>query len=108
MIYAVNELLEAVSKTPSFIRCADIVYNGTTPPKTIRLVDCHDVREYGEFLSQMSFEYDNGYKDDGVLSGTVWLLDGSWLARREYDGTEWWEHHNIIPPIPEYLKFKGR
>lgn len=36
-----------------------------------------------------SINYDNGY---GLqqLFGEIVFKDGSWLSRREYDGSEWW------------------
>jgi hypothetical protein len=33
------------------------------------------------------------------FSALVWLDDGTWLSRGEYDGSEWWEH-NQLPTIP--------
>jgi len=32
----------------------------------------------------------------------VWLTNGVWLDRGEYDGAEWWEHH-VYPQIPYNL-----
>ena len=40
----------------------------------------------------MNFEYDNGFGGQ-ELYGTIWLKDGTWCTRGEYDGSEWWEHH---------------
>jgi len=48
-----------------------------------------------EFLDR---QYDSGYGEQ-KLFGIVWLQDGSWLTRGEYDGKEWWEH-NKRPLIP--------
>ena len=55
--------------------------------------------EYETFLKELDFEYDNGY---GILelSGLVWFDDNSWLERREYGGSEWWEYKQY-PEIPE-------
>lgn len=42
--------------------------------------------------------YDNGYGSAEVaLDLTIMLKDGTWLARKEYDGSEWWTH--CKPPI---------
>ena len=35
--------------------------------------------------------YDSGYGMQHLF-GTIVLRDGSWLAREEYDGSEWWRH----------------
>lgn len=41
--------------------------------------------------------YDNGYGSQEVLpSLRIAFEDGTWLERREYDGSEWWEH--AVPP----------
>ena len=57
--------------------------------------------QYGDFLSKLDFNYNNGYGGQ-ELFGTIWNNDGSWLERGEYDGSEWWEHHSY-PEIPQEL-----
>ena len=54
--------------------------------------------ELEDFKDFMNFEYDNGFGGQRLF-GTIWLKDGTWCTRGEYDGSEWWEHHkrpNII------------
>lgn len=51
-----------------------------------------------EVLPRLDFEYDNGYGRQ-ELEGTVWYSDGTWSERGEYDGSEWWEHHES-PSLP--------
>ena len=60
--------------------------------------------EYKQFLEKLDFEYDNGF---GLqqLFGVVWFEDGTWATRGEYDGSEWWEVHEI-PEIPDHLKIR--
>ena len=71
------------------------MYNGSKPA----LYD--DYRE--AVISDMGkYEYDSGYGGQ-ELFGTVWMDNGEWLTRGEYDGSEWWEHHRR-PSIPEYLE----
>jgi hypothetical protein len=53
------------------------------------------------FMESLDLEYDNGYGGQ-ELFGFVWLEDGTWLSRGEYDGSEWWEY-NISPEIPSEL-----
>jgi len=37
------------------------------------------------------------------LFGIVWMNNGDWLERHEYDGSEWWEY-KTCPDIPEHLQ----
>jgi hypothetical protein len=62
----------------------------------------YSAEDYDKFLSDLDFEYDNGY---GLqeLYGTVWFSDGVWMERGEYDGSEWWEIHTY-PKIPVELE----
>jgi hypothetical protein len=106
---AKQEILELIgiiipeeTKTPleasPHIKCATIECDSG---KTINLkVDWTD-EEFKTFLDQMDFEYDNGYGTQ-ELFGTLWLTDGTWLERAEYDGSEWWSH-KFVPKIPNYL-----
>jgi hypothetical protein len=57
--------------------------------------------EYDAFLSKLDFEYDAGYGAQYVF-GYVWLTNGVWMDRGEYDGSEWWEWHKY-PQIPDEL-----
>ena len=54
------------------------------------------------FLDSLNFQYDAGYGGQ-ELFGIIWYEDNTWSARGEYDGSEWWEHHQV-PEIPEVLK----
>ena len=54
------------------------------------------------FLESLDYTYDAGYGGQ-ELFGTIWLKDGSWYSRGEYDGAEWWEH-NKLPQIPKECK----
>ena len=54
-----------------------------------------------EFFNKLNVVYDCGFGGQ-ELFGTVWLHDGTWLSREEYDGSEGWIHHKS-PEIPEDL-----
>ena len=42
-------------------------------------------------------EYDSGYGRPEMPSDIIITMnDGSWFERKEYDGSEWWDH--IVPP----------
>jgi hypothetical protein len=98
MANAKQELLNAV-KDIAKIKCASICYGiweNEASQKTLKLN--HSENEYNEFLNSLDFDYHDGYGGQ-ELYGTVWLEDGTWLSRGEYDGSEWWEH-NVLPAIP--------
>ena len=98
MSNARKELLEAVKDTAK-IKCASISYGRwerEASKKVLKINYTND--EYNEFLNSLDFEYDSGYGGQD-LYGTVWLEEGTWLSRGEYDGSEWWEH-NVLPNIP--------
>ena len=67
----------------------------------ITLKKGHTEAEFDEFLSKLDFEYDAGYGTQYVF-GYVWLTNGVWMERGEYDGSEWWEWHKY-PQIPDEL-----
>ena len=52
-----------------------------------------------EVLPLVDFDYDDGYGSQ-KLGGVIWYADGTWSDRREYDGSEWWEHH-VRPSLPD-------
>lgn len=58
--------------------------------------------EWLKFLTILNFDYDNGYGHQEVF-GIVWLTDGAWLERYEYDGAENWELKKL-PTIPVELR----
>lgn len=64
----------------------------------------HTQDQFHAFLEMLDFEYDDGYGGQ-ELFGTIWLTNGSWMTRGEYDGSEWWET-NSLPEIPQELTRK--
>lgn len=97
MINAKEELLESLDGKAK-IKCASIEYKDLE----INLKTSYSKEEYEHFLNSFDFKYDNGYGWQ-ELYGIVWLEDGTWISRDEYDGSEWWLH-NVFPEIPEELK----
>lgn len=53
------------------------------------------------FLEKINFDYNSGYGGQ-ELFGIIWLEDGTWFDRGEYDGSEWWQHQSC-PQIPDEL-----
>lgn len=93
------KLLEGKAK----VKCATIT-NGDEwdeDKKDILLKVGYSENEWTKFLKSLNFDYDSGYGGQ-ELFGTVWLEDGAWCTRGEYDGSEWWEH-NQLPEIPSEL-----
>lgn len=83
-----------------------VMTNGTVKCAVIRCRNVQAVlkpgyteQEFKEFLSVLkTLDYNNGYGGQ-ELYGVVWMTDGTWCDRGEYDGSEWWEHHRC-PEIP--------
>ena len=91
MINAKNELLDELNRLPGVkIVCAEI--------ERATLITGYSSEEYEAFLRQLDFKYDNGFGSQN-LYGTVWLDNGGWLERYEYDGSEQWEM-KMLPEIP--------
>lgn len=70
-------------------------------PKEFVLNKGYSFNDFSWFLKQLNFEYYNGY-GTMYLDGYVWFTDGTWLERREYDGSEWW--HHVKRPLFESKK----
>lgn len=91
LYYEQNEYDDA---TESFI---DNVHNGD-----YILKQNHTKGDMIAFLDKLDFEYSNGYGGQ-ELFGTIWMKDGTWMTRGEYDGSEWWEY-NKCPDLPDSVK----
>lgn len=53
-----------------------------------------------EFEKISNFEYDDGFGSNNVGRELVVVGDNWWLARGEYDGSEWWSF-NTLPTRKE-------
>lgn len=107
MINAKTEL-EQFLKGKAKIKCAEITmghpddyYDDEEPCQKFTLKVNHTNEELKLFLKSLSFKYNNGFGGQ-ELYGTIWLKDGTWCTRDEYDGSEWWKH-NRLPEIPSNL-----
>jgi len=87
------------------VKCAIIIkgyqYDDEEPCPKFKLKVNHTEKEFKSFLRSLNFNYDSGYGEQ-ILFGTVWLEDGTWCTRGEYNGSEWWVH-NQLPEIPSEL-----
>lgn len=79
------------------VKCVRLRYDG----KFYDLLVGYTQQDYEKFLESINFEYDAGYGTQKI-TGTIWITDGSWYERSEYDGLEWWEYKST-PPIPKQL-----
>jgi len=85
------------------IKCAEI-WKGDEYDDERVFIDLkvgYSKEDWESFLKQLDFKYDAGYGKQ-KLYGTVWLDNGEWLDRDEYDGSEWWVRRKV-PAIPERL-----
>lgn len=87
----------------SIILCADITYEPEYNREIrITLPLNYTGEQLTEFLDKLDFDYDDYYGTQ-YLFGIIWLHNGAWLERAEYDGKEWWDFKQT-PAIPDYLK----
>jgi hypothetical protein len=98
--YAKEEFLDAV-KHRAQVKCAYIEANNplTAPFDDIvaALKLNYTEEDFTKFLDKLNFFYDASYGTQEVF-GTIWLVDGTWFSRGEYDGSEWWQYH-VRPEI---------
>lgn len=89
--------------TKASIKCASIVHGDyfEFENKQYILEINYTPEKLESFMNSLDFEYYEGYGGQ-ELFGTMWLDDVTWLTRREYNGSEWWEHCKL-PKIPDYL-----
>src|SRR5690349_20989188 len=102
-----KEELQDVLKGLSKIKCA-IIYSENPEFEFVekkepiaKLIVGYNKNQLKNFFHNLDFNYDNGFGSQ-ELYGLVWLEDGTWLSRDEYDGAENWIH-NILPEIPNIL-----
>ena len=54
-------------------------------------IDIHDFKDIAKHTY-----YDAGFGGQEVASDLVVVFkDGNWLARAEYDGSEWWQYYSL-------------
>ncbi len=72
--------------------------------KSLTLPVDYTQEEYQNFLNELNFKYDNSWGHQ-YINGTIWLKDGRWIERLEYDGSE--AYRLVEPPeIPNELLSK--
>lgn len=76
--------------------------DATYEPTPICLKVGWNAEDMETFLNAIDRDYDSGYGRQ-YLFGTIWYTDGTWSERGEYDGSEWWEHHQC-PDVPDCCK----
>ena len=92
MINAKQELVEHIGDR-------EVKYVSVTVGDEFSEVTKHIEGTLPEVLPQLDFCYNNGYGGQ-ELYGTIWYTDGTWSARNQYDGSEWWVYRKC-PEVPE-------
>lgn len=55
--------------------------------------------DWETFRRYANFKYDGGFGEVVIIQDLCILFkDGTWLARGEYDGSEWWVYRTIAVP----------
>lgn len=105
MINAQTELLTLMLRIKTRIKCAHITkgHEWEDNRREILLPVDYSDGDYQRFLMKLNFLYDEGYGSQ-ELFGIIWLEDGAWCTRGEYDGSEWWDY-NALLDIPLNLLF---
>ena len=67
--------------------------------KVVHLVKGYSDLEYEDFLKEIDVDYNDLYEGQ-ELYGIIWLTNGEWIEREEYDGSEGWILRSR-PDIPE-------
>lgn len=50
-----------------------------------------------KFKEKANFIYDLGYGAQHIATDLiVYFKDGSYMDRKEYDGSEWWQYHGLL------------
>lgn len=90
MINAKEEFVDAVGS--KLIKCAYVIHTLYDNDKFSVLKAGYSDVDYQHFLDSLDYEYDDGFGTQ-ELYGNVWLVDGTWFNRNEYDGSECWAYH---------------
>jgi hypothetical protein len=99
MANAKEEIMDIVGAIQCVLITYQINYDNSD---TILLKEGYNQFDLDIFLKNLDFEYDDGYGHQYIY-GTIWLKDGTWMERAEYDGSEWWERC-VRPEVPDILK----
>lgn len=54
-------------------------------------------------IDSLNLKYDAGYGSQEIF-GFIVFTDNSWLQRREYDGSEWWEYFKTPERISKCIE----
>lgn len=112
-----KEVIESNGLTMDNIKCADIwnfIEYGNeennyedivVPFKMYTYEDVkpalYDEHRAATIADMGKYRYDSGYGGQ-ELFGCVWMDNGEWITRGEYDGSEWWDYHRV-PEVPNKL-----
>lgn len=85
---------------------ANLSANHKSPNEVIWVgaADGTEILTFEEFSKMANFEYDSGFGSEEIRSDLVIVGKDWWLARREYDGSEWWEYLKLPVPAKDQKK----
>lgn len=104
-----EEFLREIGDRINRVKCAYITLYGCdidtntgkglgSPRKKIVLREGWNKQDLDKFLDYLDIDYYDGYGGQ-ELFGYIWMDDGTWFERHEYDGAECWEYKKY-PEIP--------
>lgn len=96
MINAKDELLNMLGGERPL--CGQVIIGDVTAHLRVGYFDI----DWETFLNQIDVEYDESYGCQ-ELFGTIWMENGTWMERFEFDGSEWWRVMTQ-PEIPIELR----
>ena len=84
------------------VKCCQICFMCEENAGVIKLPVNFSNEDYFNFLEAINKDYDDGFGCQNLF-GTIWLKDGMYIDRHEYDGSEEWVIRKV-PEIPDYLR----
>ena len=105
----INAKTELLTKMAQFnlkindIQCGEITFFKDKKIIKVLIKENFTEEEIDVELEKLNQDYQNSFGSNNTIYGTIWFKDKSWLERKEYDGSSWWEV-KTFPVIPKYLK----
>jgi hypothetical protein len=109
-----KKVIEGNGLTMDNIKCADmwkfIDYDDNYQQNVVSFIiytyddvkpALYDEKRAATIADMGKHTYYSGYGGQ-ELFGTVWMDNGEYITRGEYDGSEWWNYHRV-PEIPNEL-----
>ena len=105
----INAKTELLTKMSQFnlkindIQCGEIIFFKDKKIIKVLIKENFLEEEINTELEKLNHDYQNNFGSNNIIQGIIWFKNKSWLERKEYDGSSWWEVETY-PKIPKYLK----